>query len=113
MWSFPANASGKKPACQCRRHEKHGFSPWIWTIPWRRARQPTVILPGESYGQRSPAGYHSWGRKQSDMTEATQYTRMHKAMYHFSSRMTRFHPVVKELGSDPGDCSVKSSETIP
>ena len=27
-------------------------------VPWRRAWQPTpVFLPGESHGQRSPAGY--------------------------------------------------------
>ena len=27
-------------------------------IPWRRKWQPTpVFLPGESHGQRSPAGY--------------------------------------------------------
>ena len=30
----------------------------IRKIPWRRAWQPTpVFLPGESHGQRSPAGY--------------------------------------------------------
>ena len=32
--------------------------------------QPTpVFLPGESHGQRSLAGYSSWGRKELDMTE--------------------------------------------
>ena len=31
---------------------------WVKKIPWRRAWQPTpVLLPGESYGQRSLAGY--------------------------------------------------------
>ena len=40
--------------------------------PWRRAWQPTpVFLPGESHGQRSLVGYGPWGRKESDMTEAT------------------------------------------
>ena len=47
---------------------------WVWSwvgkIPWRRAWQPTpVFLPGESHGQRNPAGYSPWGRKESDMTE--------------------------------------------
>ena len=28
------------------------------------------LLPGESYGQRSLAGYSPWGRKESDITEA-------------------------------------------
>ena len=31
---------------------------WVGKIPWRRAWQPTpIFLPGESYGQRSLAGY--------------------------------------------------------
>jgi len=29
------------------------------------------ILTGEFYGQKSLAGYSLWGRKESDMTEAT------------------------------------------
>ena len=37
---------------------RHGFNPWVGKIPWRRAWQPTpVFSPGESHGQRSPAGY--------------------------------------------------------
>ena len=39
---------------------RRGFDPWVGKIPWRRAWQPTpVLLPGESYGQRSLAGYSS------------------------------------------------------
>ena len=26
---FPGGASGKEPACQCRRPESHGFDPWV------------------------------------------------------------------------------------
>ena len=52
---FPGGASGKEPICQCRRCKRHGFNPWVWKIPRRKARQPTqVSFPGESYGQRSP-----------------------------------------------------------
>ena len=40
--------------------------------PLRREWQPTpVFFPGESYGQRSLAGYSSWGHKGRDITEAT------------------------------------------
>ena len=40
--------------------------------PWRRAQQPgPVVLPGESHGQRSLAGYGPWGHKELDMSEAT------------------------------------------
>ena len=48
---FPGGTSGKEPACQCRRHKRHGFDPRVRKIPWRRAWQPTsVLLPGESHG---------------------------------------------------------------
>ena len=55
---FPGGASGKEPTCQCRRHKRCRFDPWVRKIPWRRAWQPTpVFLPGESYGQRSLGVY--------------------------------------------------------
>ena len=38
---------------------------------WRRKWQPTLVLPGESHGQRSLAGYSPRGRKELDMTGAT------------------------------------------
>ena len=41
----------------------------------RRKWQPTpVFLPGESHGQRSPAGYSPWTHKELDMTKATWHT---------------------------------------
>ena len=67
---FPGGASGKEPACQCRRHRRCRFHLWIQKIPWRRAWQPTpVFLPGESHGQRSVAGYSPQGRRELDTTE--------------------------------------------
>ena len=62
---FPGGASGKEVACQCRRHNKRGFNPWVRKMPWRRAGQLTlIILPGEFHGLHSP-----WGHKKSDTTE--------------------------------------------
>ena len=70
-------ASGKEPACQCRRHERCKF-PRVGRISWRRAQQPTsVFLPGESHGQRSLAGYSPSVRKESDTTEVTKHACMH------------------------------------
>ena len=55
---FPGGTSGQEPACQCRRHKRLRFDPWVGKIPCRRAWQPTpVFQPGESYGQRSLAGH--------------------------------------------------------
>ena len=43
-------ASGKEPACQCRRH---GFNSWVRNIPWRRRWQLIpVFLPGENLMDR-------------------------------------------------------------
>ena len=39
IWGFPGSTSGKEPACQCRRHKRHRFDPWVGKIPWRRAWQ--------------------------------------------------------------------------
>ena len=36
--------SGKESTCQCRRHKRHEFNPWVGKIPWRRAWQPTPIF---------------------------------------------------------------------
>ena len=49
----PANAEDLK---------RHWFDPWVGKIPWRRTWQPTpVVLPRESFGQRSLAGYGPQG----------------------------------------------------
>ena len=69
---FPGGSSGKEPACQCRRHKRSGFDPWIGKIPWRRKWQPTPeFLPGKSHGQRSLVGYTPQGHRvtESDTTE--------------------------------------------
>ena len=68
----PGGTSGKESACQCRRHKRYSFDPWVGMIPWSRKWQPTpVFLAGKSHGQRSLVGYSPQGRKESDMTEHT------------------------------------------
>ena len=52
--------TGKEYTCSRRRR---GF-PWVGKIPCRRKLQPTpVFLSGKPQGQRSWAGYNSWGCK--------------------------------------------------
>ena len=71
IWHF-LGASGKEPTCQCRRHKRFGFDPWVGKIPCRKKWQHTpVFLPGESHGQRKPGGYSPKGRKESKTTEVT------------------------------------------
>ena len=67
---LPRWLSGKEFTCQCRRHRKLGFDPWVRKVAWRREWQPTpVFLPGKSHGQRSLVGYSPWGHKESERTE--------------------------------------------
>ena len=49
------------------RDMRHKLNSWVGKIPRRRKWQPTP----ESHGQKSLAGHRPWGRKESDMTEAT------------------------------------------
>ena len=57
LLGFPGGDTGKEPTCQCRRHKRLGFDPWVGKSPWRRAWQLTpVFLSGGSQGQRSLAG---------------------------------------------------------
>ena len=62
----------KNPPASTGDVRKVGLIAGLGRPPWRRAWQPTpVFLPGESYGQRSLAGYRSWGRKELDTTEVS------------------------------------------
>ena len=55
-----------------------GFDSWIGKIPQRRKRQPTpVFLPGKSGETEEAAGYSTWGRKELNMTKATEHTHTH------------------------------------
>ena len=70
---FPGDASGKFLACQCRRHKRHRFNPWIRKVPWRRARHPLQCSCLENpHGQRHLVTYSPLGCKESDTTEVTQ-----------------------------------------
>ena len=90
---LPRWLSGKEPACQCRRHRRCGFDPWVGKIPWRRNWQPVpVFLPGKFHGQRSPAGLQKVHgvAKELDMAEhaRTRYFRaVHVSAYRNSNQV--------------------------
>ena len=73
---FPSGASGKEPACWCRRYKKHRVQPLGQEDPQRRAWQSTPgFLPRESHGQRSLAGYSPLGRRVGLKQLSTHCTR--------------------------------------
>ena len=95
---FPGGASGKQHACQCRRHKRHGFDPWLRKIPWRRAWQLTpVFLPAESHRQRSLVDYSPGGPKESDMIEATQHAHACTQMFQFFSIKTLLSHIMSNV----------------
>ena len=74
IYGLPWWLSGKGSTCQCRRHRRPGFNPWVRKILWKREWQPTpVFLPGEFHGWRSLAGYSPWGCKEPDTIERTKF----------------------------------------
>ena len=70
MFGLPRWFSGKESTCQCRRHRRSGFDPWVGKLPWRRKWQLILVLfPRKFHRQMSLAGYSPWGPKELDMTE--------------------------------------------
>ena len=41
---FPGVLVVKESTCQCRRHKRCGFDPWVGKIPRRRAWQPSPVI---------------------------------------------------------------------
>ena len=69
---FPGGTSGKEPICQCRRHKRCRFNPWVGKISWRKKWQPSpVFLPGKIHGHRSLADYNPWDQKELHTTKYT------------------------------------------
>ena len=76
MWvGFPAGASGKELACQCRRQKRRGFDPWVGATLWRRAWQLSRNLAWRIPWTEEPGGLQSIGshRVRHDWSDLAQY----------------------------------------
>ena len=54
-------------------HWRHRLDPWVGKISLRRAWHPTPVLPGESHGQKSLAGYSSVTKSQTPLKRLSKY----------------------------------------
>ena len=64
IYGIPRWFCGKESTCQPRKPKRHRFVPCVRKMHWRRKWPPApVFLPGKFHGQRSLAGYSSWGHK--------------------------------------------------
>ena len=90
---LPRWCNGKEYACQCRRHKRRGFDPWVRKILWSRKWQPTpVFLPGKFHEKWSLVGYSPWVCKESDLTEhacARAHTHTHTPLIYKSDEEYR------------------------
>ena len=72
--SFLGGASGKERTCQCRRHKRCWFDPWLGKIPRSRAWPPTpVFLHGESSWTEESADLQSMGSQRVGHDWATEW----------------------------------------
>ena len=71
--SFSVGFNGKESICQCKKHKRCRFNPWVRKIPLSRKWQSTpLFLPEKSYGQWNLVGYSPQGCKELNMTERTR-----------------------------------------
>ena len=64
LFGLPRWFCGEESACQCSRHGRYRFDPWVGNNPWRRKWESTpVSLPGKFHGQRNLEGYTPWGHR--------------------------------------------------
>ena len=108
LGGFPGHTSEKESACQCSRHKRCRFEPWVGKILWRRKWQPTsVSLPGKFPGQRGAqwAAVHGVAESQ---TRLSTYAHVHyvgekiravKSLHTFLSSQEQLSPTWGEGGT--------------
>ena len=65
--------SGKESTCQCSRHRRHKFDPWVEKIPWRRSWQPIQYSCLEIPWTEEPGGLHSMGSQRAGHDWVTEH----------------------------------------
>ena len=67
---------GKGPAGQCRRCKRREFSPWIWRIPQRRKRHPTIVFLVENPMDRGTwwATVHGVAKSRTQLKQLSMHT---------------------------------------
>ena len=83
---FPGGSNGKEPACQCRRHKRCRFHPWVGKIPWKRAWQPTQYSCPENPMDRGAwqAIVHRVAKSQTWLRQLSRHIRIQFSSVQFS-----------------------------
>ena len=91
-WGFPGGVSGKEPTCQCRRHKRCRFNPWVGKIPW-------------STQMATCSSIHAWKIPWTEELGGLQSTRLRKSRTRLIERY--------RVGSVRFSCSVMSNSLQP
>ena len=87
---LPRHHSGKEPTCQCRRHKRCGFDPWVRKMPWGGNGNPLQYAcpgnprteePGGSQSMESQRVGHDWATEKN--TQMCAHTHTHKQFRSF------------------------------
>ena len=80
VWAFPDGTSGKEPTCQCRRHKRCRFIPWVRKIPRGVHENPLQYSFLEN-----PMGRGAWKATVHGVTKnRTRWSDFH---FHFTSEL--------------------------
>ena len=61
VFSFPGGTRDKEPTCQCRRHKRHRFDPWLGRFPGGEHGNPHQFLAWRIPWTEKPGGLQSIG----------------------------------------------------
>ena len=114
---FLGGTSSKEPTCQCRRHKRHGFNPWVRKISWRRAWQHTLVfLPGGSLDRGAWwATVHRAAQSQIQLKRLSVYAwgwdkgwHWNSSKHGLASTHTQYHRRQGSLWLKRNGCGIKS-----
>ena len=71
-------AQCERSVCQCRRCQRHEFSPWVRKIPWRRAWQRTPVLYWRMPRTEEPGGHKGVHGVTKSWTRLSKWTHIHR-----------------------------------
>ena len=67
MYRLPRWCHGKEPACQFRRHRRHGFNAWVGKIPWEeQIATRSSVLAWKIPWTEEPGRQQSTGHRELD-----------------------------------------------
>ena len=105
----PCGASGKDSACQCRRHKKRGFNPWVGKIPWRKKMAIHASVSCLENSMDRGAWWATVHGVAKSQTRLSTYTHIHT---HNACTCTHTHPLCLMV-LDGGKSSLPKLSRVP